>query len=238
MFTQNKSKLLLASMLMLVFIGGCASIQTVSSPMHRIGRAVELNELSTANVGDVIFSQFDYYSMEGAVMINSFSKYIGLGGLGSVKVPAGEFLLEVRIDGEKAYCTQHRTYLVPGGPHKASCYFDTNNNGQFEKLWVCPGTLPFTYDISPEIPYKITEIHTGSQGFKYELLYNGISENVIHLSYREFIDNLIRPAFQQDITYTIKDEKPTVINFRGVKIEILNADNNEIQYRVLSGFNK
>lgn len=236
MFVQNRVKLLLVFMLMLLFVGGCASIQTVSSPKHRIGHAVELNELSTANVGDVIFSQFDYYSTEGAVMINSFSKAVGLG---SVKVPAGEFLLEVRIDEKKAYCTEHLTYVDPlVGPYKTSCYFDTDDNKRFEKLWVAPGALPFTYDISPEIPYKITEIHTGSQGFKYELLYNGISGNVIHLSYREFIDNLIRPAFQQDITYTIKDEKPTVINFRGVKIEVLSVGNNEIQYRVLSGFNK
>lgn len=72
-------------------------------------------------------------------------------------------------------------------------------------------------------------------GFRYELLYQGISGNVVSLLYREYIDDLARPAFQQNLTYTLTPEGPTEVSFRETRIRILSADNNRIRYEVLSG---
>lgn len=74
-------------------------------------------------------------------------------------------------------------------------------------------------------------------GFKYELLYEGMDKGTIHITYREFTDNMIRPAFQQDVTYGLNNDGPTMVTFRKTKIEIISADNNTVKYRVLSGFN-
>jgi hypothetical protein len=90
------------------------------------------------------------------------------------------------------------------------------------------------YDAS--IPYSKEETSSDSKG--YELLYEGIAGDVIKLAYREYTDNFARPAFQQDLSYTLRPPGPTEITFRGVRIEVLAADNNRIRYRVVSGFSR
>jgi hypothetical protein len=67
-------------------------------------------------------------------------------------------------------------------------------------------------------------------------LYEGIAGDVIKLTYREYTNNFVRPAFQQDLSYTLHRPGPTEITFRGVRTEVLAADNNRIRYRVVSGF--
>ena len=58
------------------------------------------------------------------------------------------------------------------------------------------------------------------------------------LLYREYIDDLARPAFQQDLSYTLAAEGPTEVSFRGTRFRILSADNNKIRYELLSGLAK
>lgn len=76
---------------------------------------------------------------------------------------------------------------------------------------------------------------TGQTGFKYELLYQGFSRNTLKLVYREFNNDLARPAFFQDASYDV-EKFPITVTFRTVRIEILSADNNQLVYKVLSGF--
>ena len=48
-------------------------------------------------------------------------------------------------------------------------------------------------------------------------------------------NDLARPAFQQDLHYTLEPSGPTEVSFRGARIRILSADNNTIHYELLSG---
>jgi hypothetical protein len=98
-----------------------------------------------------------------------------------------------------------------------------------------PGAVGFTYDLDPPVPYRSGAI-TGAQGFKNELVYSGIDGDTLRISYREYADNLARPAFAQDLTYPIDSTGPTMIRFQAVQIEVIAANASEITYRVLSGF--
>ncbi len=69
---------------------------------------------------------------------------------------------------------------------------------------------------------------------KKELLYNGRSGTTLRLSYREFVKDMARPAFTQELTYDLRDDR--VIGFRGARIEVMDANNTTVRYRVLSGF--
>ena len=44
--------------IVILFISGCASIQVVSTTKHRVGQSIEFDKIATANVGDVIFTQY------------------------------------------------------------------------------------------------------------------------------------------------------------------------------------
>lgn len=87
------------------------------------------------------------------------------------------------------------------------------------------GSIPIL-DIQP------TTKEEWSQGaFKRELVYTGISKNVISILYREFMDGIARPAFTQDLKYDLSDSK--IIGYRGSRFEVTEATNTGITYKVL-----
>ncbi|OAB30372.1 hypothetical protein SAMN05444395_11034 [Flavobacterium fryxellicola] len=71
--------------------------------------------------------------------------------------------------------------------------------------------------------------------FKKVFIYNGKAGNIVKFSYREFINDMARPAFTQELQYDLNDGK--IVGFKGMQIEILNISNIEIEYIVLSSFN-
>ncbi|WP_291133063.1 hypothetical protein [Flavobacterium sp. UBA7682] len=72
--------------------------------------------------------------------------------------------------------------------------------------------------------------------FKQEIIYNGRVGNALRFIYREYVDGYARPAFTQDLQYDLSES--IIIGFRELRIEVLNATNTNIEYKVLSQFNK
>ena len=72
--------------------------------------------------------------------------------------------------------------------------------------------------------------------FKQEFIYNGRVGNALKFIYREYVDDVARPAFTQDLQYDLAESK--IIGFRGLRIEVVSATNTNIEYKVLSHFNK
>jgi hypothetical protein len=71
---------------------------------------------------------------------------------------------------------------------------------------------------------------------KQEFIYNGRVGSALKFIYREYIDDYARPAFSQDLQYDLAESK--IIGFRGLRIEVISATNTNIEYKVLSYFNK
>ncbi|TSK08706.1 MAG: hypothetical protein FPO08_05225 [Geobacter sp.] len=72
--------------------------------------------------------------------------------------------------------------------------------------------------------------------FQQSLIYSGKVGNKINIGYREFSNNLARPAFNNNVEYDLSESK--TIAYKGAKLEILEATNQNIKYKVLSNFNK
>jgi hypothetical protein len=84
-------------------------------------------------------------------------------------------------------------------------------------------------------PYQAAN-HTQVQGKKRELVYQGFSNNVIHVAYREYQNDLIRPAFQQEVSYTLEGRGPTTVAFQGAQLSVLSASNSGIRFQVVKPF--
>ncbi len=69
---------------------------------------------------------------------------------------------------------------------------------------------------------------------KQEFIYNGKVNNAIKFTYREYVNDFARPAFTQDLQYDLNESN--IIGFRGLRIEIIEAKNTIIKYKVLSNF--
>jgi hypothetical protein len=224
-----------AILLWVLLLASCASVVAPGPVERKIGRSVELGAEFEAAVGDVIYSEFDYAATSGATMLQPVSETVGL--MGSVQVPAGSQLVSAIVDGAPGYCTTVLTYSdLIAGPTRATCYLDGDSDNRFETLWVAPGSIGTTYELEPPVQYRPGEIAGDASGYKYELLYQGLDGNTLRIGYREYIDNLARPAFAQELSYPMNPGAVTQIRFKAVRIEVLSADASEITYRVLSGF--
>ncbi|TWI03309.1 hypothetical protein IQ05_00246 [Flavobacterium tiangeerense] len=69
---------------------------------------------------------------------------------------------------------------------------------------------------------------------KKVFIYNGKASNILKFTYQEFINDMARPAFNQELQYDLSESN--IIGFKGMRIEILNTSNIEIEYKVLSEF--
>jgi hypothetical protein len=66
-----------------------------------------------------------------------------------------------------------------------------------------------------------------------QVLYAGRIGNKLGLTYREFTNDVDRPSFVQELQYDFDESK--VLSFRALKIEVVEATNAGITYRVMSG---
>ncbi|MGZ8545817.1 MAG: hypothetical protein ACXWVU_00350 [Sulfuricurvum sp.] len=73
--------------------------------------------------------------------------------------------------------------------------------------------------------------------FKYEALYQGRIDNKIKISFREFKDDMARPAFTQDIDYELNKNGDTIVGFKGLRIKVIKATNMDITYSVIQDYN-
>lgn len=104
--------------------------------------------------------------------------------------------------------------------------YDAYGNRRRGVKWDLPDRRLF--DKALPIP---EEIGNWSEGFKAELIYNGISKNIIKISYREFVRDMARPAFYQELNYDL--DQSDLIQFRTFRIKVLKADNSTIRFVVL-----
>lgn len=219
-----------------LILAGCASIQITERNVatEKVGESPPIGSQASTPVGGTVFSQFRYWSKIGyrldAPVNSSFM-------LGQVAAAQGDSLVRAVVDGKTAFCTERRTYFDPVvGPHRTTCFIDPVGSGTFTKMTAAPGVVWLEKDLPSPVGYsKSEQIFPRSDSFKYELLYQGVSGKTIRLSYREFLDDLARPAYFQDVSYDI-GTLPVTLTFRTVKLEVFSADNNALSYRVLSGF--
>jgi len=109
----------------------------------------------------------------------------------------------------------------------------------------CPSISPGEYvcvdplgDDKVFLDYKIVNdmevINDDADSFRQEFIYNGKVDNNIKFIYREFSSNMNRFAFQQDVQYDLNESN--IIGFKELEIEIIEATNQSITYRVLRNF--
>jgi hypothetical protein len=78
-----------------------------------------------------------------------------------------------------------------------------------------------------------SSIKTGS--FIRGLIFTGYINSKLRVTYREFVESTNQPALVVDIEHEIS-QLPTLIEYKGVRIEILEVTNLQIKYQVLQGF--
>jgi len=70
------------------------------------------------------------------------------------------------------------------------------------------------------------------KGFSFQLIYTGLDNDNknMKITYKEFIDDMIRPAFSEKFSYP---KSGKIIRFKKIKIFILEATNEYLKYKVI-----
>ena len=75
---------------------------------------------------------------------------------------------------------------------------------------------------------------TSNDSFQQTLIYSGKVGDKINIGYREFSGNMARPAFNNNVEYDLSESM--LIGYKGAKIEVIEANNQQIKYKVIESF--
>lgn len=220
---------LAASMLLL---SSCVTTNSNYRPVAMEISEPPIGQVVTAEVGGTMLRQGKYVEHDAILLTGP----VKTGVLGAYSFSRGYYLRE----GEDAKNEFYRPEPGPeGGQVDKSALADP-----YRTMMIVRGTN--TLCGVSVLGAKVCEKNVAFQrlkrpaltmdGFQQTLLYSGRIGNKINISYREFSNNVARPAFNNDVEYDLSESM--TIGYKGAEIEIIEATNRMIKYRVIRNFNK
>jgi hypothetical protein len=219
-----------------VLVGLVVLIQGCASPTYDyLPKTVQISEppvgsVSTAYIGDVLLTQ-GTTSEHDAILL--------------------EYPVKVGLVGTYTFSPGY--YTKTGGGVKSGFYLPSkySNGGSVTKgvltdpfkiieakyspQELC-GVSVLNGKVCKKHSFKVTtQIASGINNFQQTLIYSGKIANKVNFGYREFSKDLARPAFNNDVEYDIAVSN--IVGYKGARIEILEATNEFIKYKVLANFN-
>jgi hypothetical protein len=203
---------------------------------HVIKKNYSLGAISNSFIGDPMITVKDYYltKTKSPIMEASQSCTIS-GGRFLFQVEQGEPLRvagDIILDGKRFTVldiprTMKQMLVDEEGLLYKKVIADPN--GRREILFSDFTTVPLGVKFLGTKPVEYVETKAGY--LNYEIIYSGKSDKFLQLIYREYTsDNLIRPAFAQNLTY---EADAKTIRFKNLLMELISATNETITFKML-----
>ena len=186
----------------------------------------------TANVGDELLRQGLYREHDGIRL----GETVKIGLFGSYTFSAGEYL--------KTGANKKGTYYLPTGLAGSGAVDVAALADPFQSIMlkadgrtIC-GVSVFDayYCAKSELIQNIVVPVLSQDSFQQTLIYSGNVADTLKIGYREYSGSVARPAFNNDVEYDLTDSM--YISYKGAQIEVLEANNQIIRYKVIRNFNK
>lgn len=217
----------------LVLLSGCiASPKLNYRPVGLDVSEPPIGSISTKGVGEEMLKQGKFFMLD-VLKVNE-----------PVKVGLGHYVIEPGIF---AFIGSDETsnYYKVGGLGSESGTVTRGIGQEYVSVMLkrnskelCVTTVHSTYacGTSSDTRYSLIQRPTVFENsIQQTLIYNGKVGNKISIGYREFSNNVARPAFSNNVDYDLGESK--VIGYRGAEIEILEATNRHIKFRLIKNFN-
>ncbi|HEU4460107.1 MAG TPA: hypothetical protein VFR90_13375 [Methylibium sp.] len=220
-----------------LFLAACASPPPVVRPELQYVEVPPLNSVATAEIGETLVAKgklyvFDGLELQERITDNGFAReyYIEPSAMRLERIDeAGNQYFLPPMD---SYFVNDKTFGRRVRPSNA--YLVRKKDGALELIGYYD--LTSAGKISPAQPrHKVGKVIDRKQpNFRQELLYGGRVGNQIKLTYREFSDDFVRPGFAQEAQYDLGADQ--TIGFKGARIQVLEATNTTLKYKVLKSF--
>ncbi|WP_151965038.1 hypothetical protein [Acinetobacter soli] len=206
---------------------GCVTPSYNSIPRTKSVSYPELNKITTVNVGDQMVAQGTIFKQD-ALTIESVEKIRGY------TINPGTY----NKSGDNENGTFFSAISTSSMPTTNNVLYDpakllliSKNNE------LCVLSVSNSKYCKDKADFKIKEVASENKNsFQQTLIYNGKIGNKINIGYREFSGDFARPAFTNNVEYDLSESKQ--IGYKGALIDVINASNQSITYKVLKNFNK
>lgn len=208
-------------------VGGRLSVERFSVP--------ELNVEAEAELGENMLLLGSVNTHRKGITIPETLTFTGsyLGGSYVAEVPAGHAVVGIENGVEVFYPSGYRFKYNRErnwrrSPPELVIRLDTDKPPYVAVInfGLSRQAHPITAPIQEDRCVSVT-----GDRFRKELIYGGVSQGTVSLEYREFINDMARPAFSQTLRYDLSEGR--TIGFRGARFEIIDANNLGVTYRVL-----
>lgn len=216
--------------ILLLILAGCSNI-THTPPTYQKIDQPKIGVVSVSELGESMISKIDSYTYSGINLKNKIHTKTWAGM--EVSLFPQQLVCSLQ-DNKYSFCEGIVNFDSQTGIHqlRGGLKFPLSNEGE---IFIYAPEANFEKSVAQEINYERIAIPVeNNTKFKQEFIFNGRSGDELKFIYREISGNIMRAPFRQDVSYNLKDGK--VIGFKGSRIEIIEASNTEIKYKVLSGF--
>jgi hypothetical protein len=189
------------------------------------GEAPKLNTPTEKEVGDAIYSKFNYTETAGIKIDQAMTTRLLTR---KINIPEGTFLWRHDEKKNTHFCASRST--VPGlwNDKEVVCFRDTSNDSRLDSIHILGTAFGSWSNLQEPIRFhEATQLAQGG-GYRYELLYEGVASGVLRLTYREFVNDMARPSFTQELTYTLEPTGQGTVVFRGARLRVERASNESI----------
>lgn len=219
------------SVLVAGFVTACATPTTNYIPHSSAFSSPPLNTTSTAAVGDEMLSQGvrtqrDGIALAGQTQISGYTLTPGFYPLTGRNEQGAFYSFAYNFPAPNGYGSLSKNFIVD----EPQSIMTTSTAGQ-----LCVVTVFNVRVCDQESFSATTRLTEGDENFQQTLLYSGRVGDRVRISYREFSGNLARPAFNNEVEYDLSTSN--IIAYRGAQIRIIEANNTQITFEVLSNFN-
>jgi hypothetical protein len=224
----------------LLLLAACSATQLASIPLAatEVVQEPPIGELRTSEVGDTLvktakLTQSPAIRVRRDIVANGTGMTVG----NSATIKAGTLVPRYKDPTSTCYMAldpvQVRNFLATTYAEGGVCV-DAANPAITRVILVIQGINVFYAPTAPIAYEKTMYVDRTEPGFFQELVYNGKTGEIARFKYREFMNDIARPAFDQDVQYDLRDGN--IVGFKGARIEVIEATNISIKYKVLAHF--
>lgn len=212
---------------------GCKLVRIATVQLQTSGKGISipgLGEVNTVGVGEEMVRQGKFVETEAILL----SQPITVGAIGSYTFLPGHYTLIGRDQNSEFYLPQAGP---DGGQVIMGALADPFEAIQLmsDMSEIC-GVSIFGSK-SCENPVGVQRSLRPSleaNAFQQTLIYSGRVGTKINIGYREFSNDIARPSFNNDVEYDLTESN--VIGYKGAEIEVMDATNRSITYRLIRNF--
>src|SRR2546427_4254284 len=229
--TKHHTGLALLVILM-ISTSGCVTVVGNYRPETSDINEPPLGVVTTVYIGDTMLRQ-GRLTLHDAILLR---EDVDVGLLGLYTLRRG-YYLRIGEDAESEFYQPSRS--ESGGAIVKAALADPPKSVQAYKAdrRICVVTIFNASTCTTEAEFERGKqpIATANS-FQQTLIYSGRVGDKIKAGYREFSNNLARPAFNNDVEYDLRES--SVIGYKGARIEVVEATNEHINYKVIQNFSR